>query len=624
MRLGWLCASSFLSCLALACGESGDPGGPGGANGSGGEVSSSGGADGAGGGSSDSGGSGGASPSGGGPAVEPDDPAGTWRSALYPRGWLPLEEGGTADDQGRYLQDYSYAGYHQGLQRPPHGEGAISVTVDAALGNGSTNATSAIQSAIDSTCAGGGGVVFLPAGTYRVALPSAGAGEALAITCSHLVLRGAGPAQTRILFDDAARARQKSVIAFRSAAGGGVWDPVGGTNAHAFSSDALSPTLTVSLGDVGGLAVGDWVTVRNDNTNAFRGEHRMDAANTGEGDYWPANSFRGLFYTRRIVAITGNDVTLDAPTRYALRTRDAARLIEIGTFIEESGIESLSIGMVQNNASSLTSGGEASHDEEYNTAGTTPYQVHASAAISLSLTHDSWLYDVDTFAPSQNSSGAHVLANGIVIGMSAFRLHVEKCDFGRPQYRGGGGNGYLFHVQGNDNLFVDSTTANARHGYIFNQAVSGNVFLRGKSSNSRLSDDSHRFLAHANLHDGLVLDGSFLQGVNRGTTSTGGGFTSTQHVYWNTQVTKNHGAAQGCAVESAQYGWGYLIGSSSSDSATALLCPRSFSNGYWAGLDDGQPDDIVEGEEEGATLWPTSLYESQLARRCARQGLTCQ
>jgi hypothetical protein len=297
----------------------------------------------------------------------------------------------------------------------------------------------------------------------------------------------------------------------------------------------------------------------------------------------------------------------------------------IGTFIEESALESLSIGMVQNTTSSLTSGGEASHDEEYKTSGTTPYQVHASVAVNFSLTHDSWLYDVDTFSPSQNaSSGVHVLSNGIVIAMSAFRINVEKCDFGRTQYRGGGGNGYLFHVQGNDNLFVDSTTTNARHGYIFNQAVSGNVFLRGKSKSSRLSDDSHRFLAHANLYDQMDLDGSFLQAVNRGSTSSGGGFTSTEHVFWNTHVTKNHGAAQGCAVESAQYVWGYLIGSSASAGATAKLCPKSFSNSYWAGLDSGAPTDFVEGEDQGATLWPVSLYEAQRERRCARQALPCE
>lgn len=576
------------------------------------------------GGSANSGGAAGHS-TGGDAAEEPPDPEGTWRSTLYPRGWLPLEEGGSADAEGRFLQDYSYAGYRQGVVRPPYGAGSPAVTIDAGLGNGTTDATSAIQGAIDATCSAGGGVVFLPAGTYRVRLPSDGATEALRIRCSHLVLRGAGPAETRILFDDALRARQKSVIAFSSPQGGGVWSPRAGATAKALTASVVAPTLTVDVADVDGLEVGDWVTVRNDNTDAFRAAHRMDAASTGAGDFWPSNTFRGLFYTRRIVALSGTRVTLDAPIRYPLETRDGARLFEIGTFIEESGIESLAIGMVQNSTSSLTSGGEASHDNEYNTSGTTPYQVHASTAVNLSQIHDGWLYDVDTFQPAQNTaSGAHVLANGIYISPNAFRITIEKCDFGRPQYRGGGGNGYLFHIQGNDNLFVDATTTAARHGYIFNQAVSGNVFLRGRTTSSRLSDDSHRFLAHANLHDGLELDGAYLQAVNRGTTSTGAGFTSTEHVFWNTHVLRNHNAADGCAVESAQFGFGYLIGSRAGEGATAGLCPESFSNNYWASLDAGAPPDFVEGEEQGATLWPTSLYEHQRERRCVRQSLDCE
>jgi hypothetical protein len=216
-----------------------------------------------------------------------------------------------------------------------------------------------------------------------------------------------------------------------------------------------------------------------------------------------------------------------------------------------------------------------------------------------------------------------VLSNGIFLGMSSFRITVENCDLGRAQYRGGGGNGYLFHVQGNDNLFVNDTATNARHGFIFNQAVSGNVFYGGKLVSSRLSDDSHRFLAHANLYEGIELNDAWLQAVNRGTTSTGGGFTATEHVFWNLRVSKNHGSAQGCAVESAQFGWGYAVGSRADAGQQAKLCADSFSNNYWAGLDLGTPDDFMEGAGEGATLYPQSLYRHQLAKRCERQSLAC-
>ena len=111
--------------------------------------------------------------------------------------------------------------------------------------------------------------------------------------------------------------------------------------------------------------------------------------------------------------------------------------------------------------------------------------------------------------------------------------------------------------------------------------------------------------------------------MHRGTTSTGAGFTGSQHVFWNTHVIANHATARGCAVESAQWGNGYLIGSRAEAGATATLCPSSYSNGYWASLDQGAPTDTAEGEGMGDTLYPPSLYAAQLARRCAASGLTC-
>lgn len=551
-----------------------------------------------------------------------EEPAGSWRSVLYPKGWKPLDEGGAADAQGRFVHDFSYAGYRRGERKPPYGQGAAKVTVDAALGNGTTNATSAIQAAIDGVCGQGGGVVALPAGTFLLKLPSATAAQALSISCSKLVLRGAGPDKTRLLFDDAARSREKSVIALRGSTGS-VFEPGSGA-AVTLAQGVTKPTRKITLSAAPSFKVGDYIVVRNDNTTAFRAEHRMNAASTGEGDFWAAGSFRGIVYPRRVVAVTGTEVELDAPTRYPLKTRDNARAYALPAFIEESGIESLAIGMVQSTGSG-TSGTEASHDEDYNAVtGSIGYLVHASKAVNVDRAHDSWLYEVDSFVPTPNqASGVEILSNGIFIGQSAFRISVERCDLGRTQYRGGGGNGYTFHVQGNDSLFENDSATNARHGFIFNQAVSGNVFYGGKLVSSRLSDDSHRFLAHANLYEGIELNSAWLQAVNRGTTSSGGGFTATEHLFWNLKVTKNHGSAKGCAVETAQFGWGYAVGSRAAAGATAKLCPDSFSNSYWAGLDLGTPDDFVEGEGMGATLYPQSLYLNQLAERCKRQSLEC-
>ena len=554
-------------------------------------------------------------------ATDPDagDPPGTWRSAYFPRGWMPVHAGGMPDAQGRFLPDFSYAGYHFGERRPPVGAALGTVhEVPAALGNGTTDATAGIQAVINATCTAGGGVVHLPAGTYRLTLPTATSTTVLSIGCSHFVLRGDG-ATSRLLFDDPHRARGVDVIAVRGP--GTIYDGTSTTTWH-LAADLPVETRTLTLASDPTFHVGDVIVVRNDTTEAFRVDHRMDQATSGQAGLWPADSggFRGIFYLRTVTAISGRTVTVDAPLRYPLRTRDNARVYLAPALLTEVGLESFAIGMTEN--LTTTGGTEDSHENDWMVAGTTGYEVHGSRAIELERVRDAWVWDVDSFAPTGNTTGAHLLSNGITLSPGSTRVTVGQCDLGRAEYRGGG-NGYLFPLLGNDALVRDCTATNARHGFIINNPSSGNVFRDDVIHTSRYTDDSHRFLAHANLYDRIDLDSGWLSAVNRGTTSTGAGFTATQQVFWGTHVTAFHPTARGCAIESAQWGYGYLIGSSGVHGAMPHLCPTSFTNSTWAALDQGAPSDVVEGEDMADTLTPHSLHQAMLDLRCARDGLTC-
>lgn len=516
------------------------------------------------------------------------------------------------------MPDFAYAGYHRGEQKPPVGQGAPAVTVAANLGDGKTDATAGIQKAIDDTCKAGGGVVKIPAGTFKLTMPT-GKNAALLVNCSKLVLRGEGPT-TKLLFDDAKDFRQKSVLSIT--AGGNLLDG-GSTKTYALADDALETTTTLTLADVGTLKVGDAIIVRGDNTAAFRADHRMDAATSKLADLWPEAQFRGLIYPRTITAIAGKTITLDMPTQYPLKTRDAARVYAAPTMLSEVGVESLAFGMVESKATQTSATQETQNEDDWEKAGTLGYEVHAGVLINFGTVRDSWVSGVTTFEAPGNASKAHILSMGIVQGSSSFRLHIENTTIGRPQYRGGGGNGYAFALLGYDSVFVDSRSEYARHGITINNGTSGNVFLRMTMFQTRDANDTHRFLAHANLFDQIILDNAWLQTVNRGTTSGGAGFTGTRLVFWNPIVKANHATAKGCAVESAQFGDGYLIGSQSEGSTTAKLCPESFTNGTWKTLDAGTPKDFVEGEDIGEKLDPPSLYEAQRALRFAREGLVC-
>ena len=80
-----------------------------------------------------------------------------WRSSLYPADWAP----GFADNEGRFLHDFSYAGYRNGEAPLPTVslESVFDVVQDfGADETGESDSTASIQSAIDAATAAGGGV----------------------------------------------------------------------------------------------------------------------------------------------------------------------------------------------------------------------------------------------------------------------------------------------------------------------------------------------------------------------------------------------------------------------------------------------------------------------------------
>jgi hypothetical protein len=91
----------------------------------------------------------------------------TWRSVLYPADWTS----GFSHTDSRFLHDFSYAGYHTREQEIPFlVQNLTDVTASPYYADNSGNAdvTAILQNALDDLGKAGGGVVYLPAGTYRV------------------------------------------------------------------------------------------------------------------------------------------------------------------------------------------------------------------------------------------------------------------------------------------------------------------------------------------------------------------------------------------------------------------------------------------------------------------------
>jgi hypothetical protein len=535
----------------------------------------------------------------------------TWRSTLYPSNWTP----GYKDAQGRFLHDFGYAGYRRGEapipSGPPNGATLVvnAVTQYSADNTGATDTTVALQNALDAVGSAGGGVVYLPAGIYRIQ-PQGTNVYALWMKYSNVVLRGAGAGQT-FLFNAATYMRSKEVIRIYPSAGGNWTTPVTGSPTAYLTQDYNDPTRSLKVDNVSGFAVGDWVVVRADATTDFIADHDM----TG---WWSTSGQTGPTFYRQILAVHSSTGTLvlDIPTRYWLKTRDNARVYKVNPAITGVGLEDFSIGNAQNTKTGFG-------DTDFNTSGTGAYDVHASHVVAFRHALDGWMRRVNTYRPSGNAGDFHMLSNGLLLHRSR-SITVEDCTWSKPQYRGEGGNGYAFTLQGNDCLLRNLVANNTRHNYDFKtMTASGNVLVRCTSNTPRLAADFHMHLSMSNLLDNMTLNQDYIDATVRpyGSSPNYHGVTTSQSVFWNTKGTA-YPSGKTYIINSQQWGWGYIIGTQGAASAVRTT-PTSFTaSSISPNPVDTAPEDFKEGIGLGTTLAPVSLYDDQRARRDMTYNVT--
>lgn len=525
----------------------------------------------------------------------------TWRSSLYPENWLP----GFKDTEGRFLHDFSYAGYRSGdVALPLISTNVVDVTKSPYFADktGLSDSRPAIQQAIDNVGKAGGGVVFIPEGTYKINV-SASANNALKINYSNVVLRGAGTDKT-FIYNENSNIRGLSVITVRPVTGGD-W-VYSGTNSVTITSDLLEPAQVIPVSSVAGFKVGDWVVLRADVTTGFIDEHQM-------AGLWGTSMTGPMFY-RTIVAIdaAANTLKIDAPTRYFLKKRDNARLYKVTPVLSEVGLEHFSIANKQTTLAGLG-------DLDFDKSGTGAYEIHGSQLIGIFNAVNCWIRNVNTFKPTENTGDFHLVSNGILLQRTRF-VTVESCFFQKPQYEGEGGNGYMFILGGNDCLIKNSHANHARHNFDFKTMQSnGNVILRCRGENSRLASDFHMHLSMSNLFDNFTANKDFLEAKFRpyGTSPSMHGHPTTQSVFWNTRG-EAYPTGKTAIVESSQFGWGYIIGTQGAASAVKTTPVSGTTSGYPYNT---SPEDFKEGIGKGDQLEPQSLYEDQLKWRIARNSV---
>lgn len=533
-----------------------------------------------------------------------------WTSALYPSTWKAPTESKSFYDSA-FVQDYSYAGYHRGEVPLPAPAGPVLNVTKApffADATGGVDATVAIQAALDSVGKIGGGIVYLPTGTYRINADNAS--QALNIRYSNVVLRGAGADQT-FLYNTTTNMRAKFIV--KTTAGGSSWNTIPGASSRtAIVQDLPGPNLVIPVASTDLFKVGDWVLVRNRITLEWVQEHHEPG---WEASY---NKLTGFVYCRQVVSMNAQakTLTVDVPIRYALFARDTAMVHLAPPMLSEVGVEDLAIG----NAQIPISSGWGEND--YSTAGTAAYDAHSSYVIDFNKVRNGWIRRVKSYLPSGNTSGAHVLSNGILVEQSR-GVTLDSCDFSHGQYGGGGGNGYMYRISANEVLIKDSRATFARHGFVLSHMfASGNVFLRvhdkeggkqtgltGSMTTSGKGSDHHMHFSHSNLFDQCISENSNFQASYRpyGTDPLHN-LTSAHSTYWNTTGLGSGVDAANNLIITQQSRYGYVIGTQGARTQVSNAASGDV-------LTKTAPLDLVEGVGQGNSLIPQSLYSDQLAKR---------
>lgn len=254
--------------------------------------------------------------------------AGAWRSALYPEAWTPADTHG----DGRFLHDFSYAGYREGRDVDLDEVGPrFDVRAFGARGDGAHDDTDALRAALDAaseaTAAGAACAwVDVPAGLYRLDRP-------LRVAASGVALRGEGPVASRLFFARPSPPGETAAIRFAGAPE--VLDEL------PLARDAAPRALEVWLARAGELSPGDEVELGWTVMDDFIAEHGMTGVWRPFAGQWQTFARRTVVATARV----GGEVRcpLDVPLRQRGRVRDGAALRRVRGQLRDVGVAGLGL-----------------------------------------------------------------------------------------------------------------------------------------------------------------------------------------------------------------------------------------------------------------------------------------
>lgn len=448
-------------------------------------------------------------------------------------------------DRGDRVPDFSHAGYMAGESAIP--DVPIRVRVSPIDGDN----TARIQSAIDYVASlpldehGFRGAILLEKGKFDIA-------GALSIRTSGVVLRGSGTGDNGTTLV-ATGLDRRTLISFT-----GLNDRK--TDGQVISiSDAYVPVnaMRFSVADASNLKPGDTIQIRRPSTADWIKALGIGVIG-GEVGGWKAGT-RDILWDRKITAIDGNHVTIDAPLTTALDATFGGGAITRYSWpgrINNVGVENLRC--------------ESTFD-----AANPKDEAHSWMAINFENTQDAWVRRV---------TAAHFAGSMASIWDSCKRITTEDCRSLDPISEIAGYRRHTFFTNGQQTLFQRCWSENGRHDFSAGICAAGpNAFVQCEAINALDDSGSIDSWATGLLFDNVRIDGNAIRLANVGYRNTFSGWNAANSMLWNCSAAliecfnppTSHNWAMGC--------WGQFNGNGEWDSVNETIRPASL---YYAQLAD--------------------------------------
>jgi hypothetical protein len=452
------------------------------------------------------------------------------------------------DSLGNRIPDFSYCGYKASEETIPD-DVAVKITVPLKEGD----ATNRIQSAIDYVASlpldknGFRGVVLLEKGAYHIS------GQ-LQIKASGIVLRGVGYNEDGTILSGDGTDRQTLIRIF------GKNNKKDGIEIKVMDDYVPVNANVLHIASTGTLKVGDEITVRRPSTKEWI--HEIETEHFGGGITalgWKPGE-RDIFFTRKIVAVNGNEITIDVPLTTALDKKFGGGFVSVYQWagrISNVGIENLQ----------LNSTYEINNPKD---------EAHRWMAITVENAEDVWVRRV-VFQ--------HFAGSAVRLLETTKRVTVEDCKSFNPVSEIGGQRRYTFYTTGEQTLFQRCYSEYGYHDFAVGFCAPGpNAFVQCQSFLPYNFSGGIDSWASGILFDVVSIDGNALRYGNRGQDASGAGWSAANSMFWNCSASRID-----CYKPPTAQNWSYASWAQFS------------GDGYWYGSNE--------------SINPRSFYYTQLSNR---------